>query len=58
MARLVEEAIVIKMSKLVRDSDKDVHQIINETVLENLEAVLKELAGDDVLVELYPAIDE
>ena len=56
MAKVVENALTIKFSKLVRDDD-DTETVLTADILENLDAVLKELAGEGVLVEIYPAED-
>lgn len=52
MAKLKEELVVIKISKLLKDSDLDSGPIIDQQAVESLEAVVQELAGDRVLVEI------
>lgn len=52
MAKLKEELVVIKLSKLLRDSDLDSASIMDQQAVESLEAVVQELAGDKVLVEI------
>ena len=54
MAKMIEEVIVIKLAKLVKDSDPNV-AIIAEDALLALEQVAQELAGDGVLVEVEKA---
>jgi hypothetical protein len=55
MAKIAEEIVVIKLSKLVKDSEADSVQLINSETLTNLEAVAQELVGDGVVVEIEKA---
>ena len=51
MAKLQEEIIVIKVSKLLKDgTDADI--ILTSDTLSSLEAVVQELAGAGALVEI------
>jgi hypothetical protein len=53
MAKIHEEIIVIKLSKLVKDSQAvDAGSIANDEVAAGLEAVVQELVGSDVIVEV------
>lgn len=54
MAKLHEEVLVIKVSKLLKDSDT-ASEIVNNEMLRNLEAVVEELAGAGTLVEIERA---
>lgn len=54
MAKMIEEVIVIKLSKLVKDGD-NTSAIANEDVQSALEQVAQELAGAGVLVEVEKA---
>lgn len=54
MARMLEEVIVIKLSKLVKDSDTT-DTIADGDVQAALEQVAQELAGSGVLVEVEKA---
>lgn len=54
MAKLHEEVLVIKVSKLLKDSDTAA-EIVNNEMLGNLEAVIEELAGSGTLVEVERA---
>ena len=54
MAILHEEVLVIKVSKLLRDSENST-EIISNDVLHSLEAVVEELAGAGTLVEIERA---
>lgn len=51
MAKLHEEIIVIKVSKLVKDSE-EANKIADEETVTGLEAVVQELVGAGVLVEI------
>jgi hypothetical protein len=51
MAKMHEEIIVIKMSKLIRDTD-EVSGIADADTIASLEAVVQELVGAGVLVEI------
>jgi len=55
MAKIHEEIIVIKVSKLLKDNES-ADAILNPEVVASLEAVVQELSGDRALVEL--AIDK
>jgi len=54
MAKLVESVLVIKLSKLVKDSD-EITAILNDEVQAALEQVTQELVGDGVMVEVETA---
>jgi|TARA_R110000796_G_scaffold42971_6_gene105795 hypothetical protein len=54
MAKLHEEVISIKVSKLLKDSEQ-ASAILNKEVIESLEAVVQELAGANTLVEIQVA---
>lgn len=51
MAKMIENVLVLKVSKLVRDTDTQ-EQVVTEDIQLALEQVTKELAGTDVLVEI------
>ena len=51
MAKLHEEIIVVKVSKLLKDAEQPAPIMSAETV-QSLEAVIQELAGTGVLVEI------
>lgn len=55
MAKLHEEVIVIKVSKLVRDDAPTSDILLNAGTLDSLEAVVQELAGAGTLVEIQVA---
>ena len=51
MAKLNETVVVIKVSELLRD-DEIATVILDQDTITNLEAVIKELAGGNKLVEI------
>jgi len=51
MAKLNEEMVVIKISKLLRDNE-DAVTMLDDAMTASLEAVIQELAGPDKLVEV------
>jgi len=54
MAKLQEEVLVIKVSKMIRDNDVEAEILTSDTVA-SLEAVVQELAGANTLVEIQVA---
>jgi hypothetical protein len=52
MAKLQEEVLVIKVSKLVKDTEQVWEIILDQDAILSLEAVVQELAGAGVLVEI------
>jgi hypothetical protein len=55
MAKIVEEVVVIKLSKLVKENSDSGDLIASNEVCEALEQVAQELAGDSVVVEVVRA---
>ena len=51
MAKIVEDVVVIKFSKIVKDGEKDSTVIANQETLAALEQVAQELAGEGIVVE-------
>jgi len=51
MAKIHEELIVIKLSKLHKDDEKT-SEIVGDEVAASLEAVVQELVGTGVIVEV------
>lgn len=51
MAKIVEDVIVIKFSKLVKD-DSGVQSLAGQEIQQALEQVAQELVGDSVIVEV------
>jgi len=56
MAKIHEEVVVIKLSKLVKEKD-DGHQVMLATndLCDALQSVVEELLGDSVVVEVERA---
>ncbi len=54
MAKLQEEVLVVKISRLLKDSEQE-SVIIDAASLVSLEAVVQELAGAGALVEIQTA---
>lgn len=50
MAKIYEEVVVIKLSKLVKDND-NISEIANADLVAALQSVAEELAGAGVIVE-------
>jgi hypothetical protein len=55
MAKIVEDVLVIKFSKIVKDSEGEVASVANLDVQQALEQVAQELVGDSVVVEVVVA---
>ena len=54
MAKIQEEVIIIKLSKLVKDG-VETSSIIGTEIQQALEQVVQELVGDSVVVEIEKA---
>lgn len=52
MAKIHEEIVVIKLSKLIKDSELTSQGELAGELIGNLEAVVQELVGSDVIVEV------
>lgn len=55
MAKIVEDVIVIKFSKIVKDNDSNETSVASAEVQQALEQVAQELVGDNVVVEVVKA---
>ena len=55
MAKIVEDVIVVKFSKIVKDNNNNDTEIVNTEVQQALEQVAQELVGDSVVVEVVRA---
>ena len=55
MAKIIEEVILIKFSKIVKDSSSTDYPIAGDEIQQALEQVAQELAGDSVVVEVEKA---
>jgi len=56
MAKIQEQAVVIKFSKLVKDDDPS-GSVVEADVIASLEAVAQELAGQGIVVEVDSLIN-
>ena len=54
MAKIVEDVVIIKFSKIVKDSE-EVSSVATSDVQAALEQVAQELVGDNVVVEVVKA---
>ncbi len=54
MARIVEEVIVIKLSRLVKDSEVT-ETLASPEIVASIEQVAQQLVGDSVVVEAQTA---
>lgn len=52
MAQIAEEILVVRISKLVRNNDNDVEQLINESTRESIEESIQHLFSDAIIVEV------
>ena len=50
MAKIIEEVVVIKLSKLVKDDDAGA-EIVSPDIVAALQSVAEELAGAGIVVE-------
>lgn len=55
MAKIHEEVVVIKLSKLIREKDSDEQYIATNDVCEALQSVAEELLGAGIVVEVERA---
>lgn len=54
MAKLIEDTIIIKFSKLVLDTEDDPTPAVNSNQLTELIQVAQAVVGDTILVEVEP----
>lgn len=52
MAKIQEQTLIIKISKLVKDSEPSNHELMGDQEIQSLEAVIKELTEQGVLIEI------
>jgi len=52
MAQIIEEVVVIKLSKLVKDPTQSTDSAITQELIATLEEVAQELVGDAIIVEV------
>jgi len=57
MAKIQQDIVVLKVSKIVKDKETDDFLIADSEFLKNIEQVVQELLGESVVVEIE-RIDE
>lgn len=55
MAKIVEDVLIVKFSKIIKDSDTDNGELVGNDIQTALEQVAQELAGNSVIVEVLKA---
>lgn len=55
MSVVHEEILVIKLGKLIKETQKDSVQILTRDRIENIEAVIQELIGEGIVIEVEKA---
>jgi hypothetical protein len=55
MAKIIEDVIVIKFSKIAKDSESDSMAIVSTDLQQALEQVAQELVGSNIVVEIEQA---
>jgi len=55
MAKIVEDVLVIKFSKIVKDNESDITVLADRDIQQAIEQVAQELAGEKVVVEVVSA---
>jgi hypothetical protein len=55
MAKIIEDILIIKLSKIVKDKDADPEPPISNDKISALVEVAQELVGDSVVVEVERA---
>lgn len=56
MAKIVEDVVLIKFSRLVKDGAAD-SPLISEEVSSSIEQVVQEIVGDSIIVEIVRAVE-
>ena len=55
MAKIVEEVLVVKFSKIVKDNEADSANLLSDYIASALEQVSQELVGESIIVEVVKA---
>jgi hypothetical protein len=55
MAKIHEEVVVIKLSKLIKEKDQDSELVATNDICDALQSVAEELLGSGVVVEVERA---
>lgn len=53
MAKIQEEIVIIKFSKIIKDNNTDPEPVVNSDQVYALEQVAQELVGDAVIIEVH-----
>ena len=51
MAKIIEELVVVRFSKIVKDTEKN-KSLVSAELMQTLEQVVQEIAGEAILVEV------
>ncbi len=51
MAKVVEDIVVLRLSRLVKNDDLDVAQVVNESLRQEIEEAVQRLVSEAVVVE-------
>lgn len=51
MAKVIEELVVVRFSKIVKDTAKN-NTLVSAELMQTLEQVVQEIAGEAILVEV------
>lgn len=52
MAKIIEEIVVLKFSKIVKDTDGEITDLVTKEIQSTIEQVTQEIVGDAVIVEV------
>jgi hypothetical protein len=55
MAKIVEEVLVVKFSKIVKDTGSDDTSLLNSDIQSAVEQLAQEIVGDSIVVEVVKA---
>jgi hypothetical protein len=55
MAKIVEEIVVIKFSKIVKNTESNTQPTVTDEQIESLAMVAGELVGDGIVIEIERA---
>lgn len=55
MAKIVEDVLIVKFSKIVKDSEGEIKVLAHPDIQQALEQVAQELVGEGVIVEVVGA---
>jgi hypothetical protein len=55
MAKIIEDVVIIKFSRIVKESETEVSTIVDSDMQQALEQVAQELVGSNAIVEVEKA---